>query len=77
MSARPVGFAASVSNVIAASAMMSGVRDLAASDSPSRLITAEVAMVVWGHRQFARTPRSASSAANPRVSNVIPYFDIM
>jgi hypothetical protein len=49
----------------------------AASAPPSRLTTAAVAIVVCGHRQFAATPSSANSAAQPRVSSVMPHFDSM
>jgi hypothetical protein len=56
--------------------MISGDRALRdASSPPSRFATAAVEIVVCGHRQLARTPRSANSAAKPRVSSVMPYLD--
>lgn len=62
--------------VTAASAMICGDRERdAASAPPSRLTTAAVAIVVCGQRQLAAMPSSANSAAQPRVSRVMPYFD--
>ena len=56
--------------------MIPGVRArIIASSPPSRFCTAAVAMIVRGHRQFAATPRSASSVANPSVSIVMPILE--
>jgi hypothetical protein len=50
---------------------VTGVRDLAmASSPPTTFCTAAVAMSVSGHRQFAATPASAYSAAQPRVMDI-------
>ncbi len=58
--------------------MISGLRALfAAASPPSRFTTAAVAIVVCGHRQLARTPESANSAAKPSVSSVMPYLESM
>jgi hypothetical protein len=60
----------------AASAMISGVRELAAAAGPpSRFMTTAVAIRVCGHKQLAATPASAYSAAQPRVSSVMAYLD--
>ncbi len=62
----------------AASAMISGLRDLAiAASPPSRFCTAAVAMIVRGQSEFAAMPSSLSSSASPSVQMLIPYLAIV
>src|SRR5262245_7072004 len=61
----------------AASAMISGVRDMRITRSPpSRFLIAAVAMVVRGHSAFTAMPLSRSSPASPSTTRLMPYLAI-
>ncbi len=61
----------------AASAMISGVRDIRMTRSPpSRFLMAAVAMVVRGQSALTAMPFARSSPARPSTTRLMPYLAI-